>query len=1186
MQTVQLYINNQRVDLFSDETISLNSSIQNVKDISKIFADYSQTFTIPTSKENNKIFKHYDNSDIVDGYDARFRTTAKIELNNIPFRSGTVRLNKVIRRKGVSYAYDITFFGSTATIIRILGDDKLKDLDNYLSDYNHEWSFNNILQGLNTGIEGNSDPSAIIYPLISPVRKFTYNSDPLYVSADNEVNIGSASTQNGIRPKDLKPAIRLMRVIEAIEAKYPQIQFSRDFFGNSMFNELYLWLHRQAGEILSATGVAERIINDFLLVNETLTCGSNYARFYGSYFDITTGGTLIEGVDAQATITITPNDLNTEYTYKVIDLLTDTLLLEKITSGESTETIDIGISSEPIQDYRIQVQISTKDSTVLTSYDASWNILTYYMVDGNLDCQNAQEYGVISQQMLSSIIVANQMPDVKVIDLLTGIFKMFNLTSYVEDNIIVVKDLNSFYNTYEQYDITDYVDTDEVSVSRMPLYSNINFDYKDPITFLSKEFSDSNGIKFGEEKFNVIINDEYIDGEDYSIQLPFEKVIYERLNDDNDGSLTNAQYGWFVNETQEKVLGSPLIFFNVNTDPGVKAIYFRSFDGVTAGDVITYNRPSNSSSDTLQTLNFGEENDEYSLLFNENSLFKNFYEIYIKSVFNKQNRLTNLTAYLPLNILSKYKLNDRFLVGDRNYIINTIQTNLNSGKSEIEFINVLTDVFIPILLCPSADNDEVTVDSTLYTVDCGDEVCATADSTTVTVDNDSLTVDCGDAIATTTTTTSTTTTSTTTTLATTTAGTTTTTPTTTAGTTTTGGTTTAGTTTTTTEAPCVQRISYSGIPTQSMEVGNNKTINLNSYFNQLDGQPLTYIAIDNTSLLDSVSLSGSQLTMFANTGNVCGTDGSGVYVQASDNIGGNCIYDVYFTVDVFGCTSTSTTTAATTSTSTTTSTTTEGTTTAGTTTTLPTTTTTIAPINPTGTINNTFVGYNNTGANFDVYTIQAVDTFIDFTIYPAGGGSYSERQIVPTVNGTLVNWSISWDGDIYTGAGGTGVANLVATNNLGTESTLDTDSFVIPASGSTTTTTIGPVSPKSFSSTMGLLFQAGTYKLVGYEIPVGSISSTLWADELWTIIRIETIWEDQGPVGSQQTRIIIERQTNSFYPRPFVNVEFISPSQGTNNLSFTSATETVEQFGSTRRVTYFWPNSNMFSIENITINVT
>ena len=1007
MQTVQLYINNQRVDLFDDESISLNSSIQNVKDISKIFTDYSQTFTIPTSKNNNKIFQHYDNSDILDGYDARVRTTARIELNNIPFKDGTIRLNKVIRRKGISYAYDITFFGSTATLSRILGDDKLKDLSQELSAYNHEWTYNNILQGLQTGLEVNSDTSAIIYPLISPLRRFIFDSDAGYTPIEGIANIGSALAGNGFRPQDVKPAIRLIRVLEAIEAKYPQLQFSRDFFGGDMFNELYLWLHRNAGQIESATSVSERIISNFALQSEDIACGSYYAVFQDDYFDITTGGTLTQGVDSQATLTITPNDLNTQYTYKIIDLVSETVLDEQVVSGVSSTTVDIGVFYEPLQDWQIQVQISTNDSNTLTSYDAEWSILTYYIINGDRDCQNEQTYAVTSQQMLTNIIVGNQMPDIKIIDLLTGIFKMFNLTSFVEDEIIVVKDLNSFYDSYNEYDITEYVDTDEITVSRLPLYSNIDFDYKDPVTFLSKEFSESNGQNFGEEKYNVVINDEYIDGEEYSIKLPFEKVVYERLNDEVDDVLTNAQYGWFVSENEDKLLGSPLIFFNINTDPGTKNIYFRSTDGITNSSLNTYNRPSNSSADNTQTLNFGEENDEYELIFNSNSLFKNFYQLYIESVFNKYNRLTNLTAWLPLNILTKYKLNDRFIIGDHRYVINTIQTNLQSGKSEIELLNVLTDTFEPILSCPTADSTDVSVDSTLYTVDCGVRVCATADETTVTVDNTDLTVDCGDPIITTTTLATTTTLPTTT---------------------TTIGTTTTTIATTTIEPACVQRISYSGIATQTINVGQSVVLNLNNFFTQLDGQPLSYYVQDTSQYIDSVSLNGSQLTIFANSGNLCGADNTGVFVQASDNISTNCLYNTYIRISVVGCVADTTTTIATT-------------TTPGTTTT---TTTTIAEVIPTGTINNTFVGYNNTGANFDVYTNNAVQTYIDFTINPVEGGSYSERTNVPTVNGTLVNWGVSWDGDISVINGGTGIANLVLLSNKGVEYTVSSDTFVIP----------------------------------------------------------------------------------------------------------------------------------------------
>ena len=80
MQSTQLYIENQRVDLFNDEIISLTQTIQNVKDIEKVFTDFSKSFTIPASKTNNKIFKHYYNTDITNGFDARKKVDARLEL--------------------------------------------------------------------------------------------------------------------------------------------------------------------------------------------------------------------------------------------------------------------------------------------------------------------------------------------------------------------------------------------------------------------------------------------------------------------------------------------------------------------------------------------------------------------------------------------------------------------------------------------------------------------------------------------------------------------------------------------------------------------------------------------------------------------------------------------------------------------------------------------------------------------------------------------------------------------------------------------------------------------------------------------------------------------------------------------------------------------------------------------------
>jgi len=59
MQLVQLYIEGQRVDMFADESVEITQTIQNIKDISKVFTDFTKTFTLPASPTNNKLFKHY-----------------------------------------------------------------------------------------------------------------------------------------------------------------------------------------------------------------------------------------------------------------------------------------------------------------------------------------------------------------------------------------------------------------------------------------------------------------------------------------------------------------------------------------------------------------------------------------------------------------------------------------------------------------------------------------------------------------------------------------------------------------------------------------------------------------------------------------------------------------------------------------------------------------------------------------------------------------------------------------------------------------------------------------------------------------------------------------------------------------------------------------------------------------------
>ena len=141
--------------------MNLNSSVQNVRDITKIFSDFSQSFKVPASPKNNKIFKHYYNVDIVGGFDARKRTDAKLELSGLPFKDGRIELESVTMKGGKAIEYKLTFYSNLVRLSDLFGDDKLSDLD--LSAYDHQYSRQSIVQGLvgYTSLTSNS----IIYPL-------------------------------------------------------------------------------------------------------------------------------------------------------------------------------------------------------------------------------------------------------------------------------------------------------------------------------------------------------------------------------------------------------------------------------------------------------------------------------------------------------------------------------------------------------------------------------------------------------------------------------------------------------------------------------------------------------------------------------------------------------------------------------------------------------------------------------------------------------------------------------------------------------------------------------------------------------------------------------------------------------------------------------------------------------------
>ena len=101
-----------------------------------------------------------------------------------------------------------------------------------------------------------------------------------------------------------------------------------------------------------------------------------------------------------------------------------------------------------------------------------------------------------------------------------------------------------------------------------------------------------------------------------------------------------------------------------------------------------FNSVSKVPATDASQLSFFNEISEWTLNSDfDGTLYNDYYDKYITNIFDVSSRLIKVTAYLPLRILVNYNLSDRFVISGNKYKINSITTNLDTGKSEIELLN-------------------------------------------------------------------------------------------------------------------------------------------------------------------------------------------------------------------------------------------------------------------------------------------------------------------------------------------------------------------------------------------------------------------------------------------------------------------------------------------------------------------
>ena len=668
MYKVDLYIDGQKADLFQDESIEMNLSVQNIKDISKVFGDFTQSFTIPASPTNNNIFKHYYNVDILGGFDAKLRVDAFIEINSNLFRDGVLELEGVQMKSGEPYAYNVGFYSRVTSLKDKFGEDKLNVLD--LSAQDHTYNDTNIQAGINSYVSGTG--SAVIYPMITPVTRWYYDSQGSHGAGNIHWH---NDPDHGVFYYDLKPAVKLKKIIDAIEVKYG-IEFQSDFFDSADFGKLFMWCHRRAGYMFKdqPNGKTPDIIN--FTSNTT-----------GDYNLTTQKYTITAAQETELRISYTTNSSSD---YKMVVYVNDELYTSRQHSGSVTSEI-ITLGTLDVGD-TVQIRFAPPtdwDASVITLNSVSVDLEYFYLSSWNLADGISR---VTSQSISSTVVIADQLPEQKISDFIGSLVRAFNLIIVpVGNGKYDIEPLDTWYAEGTTRDVTEYIDTEEVTINKPPMYRRINFGYSETGAILGEEYRLQNDIGYGDLRADFSF-----DGEEFDVEVGFDNMLFERLTDVYTGSgnvgLTELNIGQCITREEEPYIGNPFIFYAAG-NLRVSSTYHWSYNDMNGNAVestdmwLISNTNSDAVASVTKTINFGTEVDPYHLQAFNTGLYNTYWKDYITDLYSTSRRVFQYKGQLPLGVMLALKINDKLTIGERNYIINQMKLNLSTGEAQLELLN-------------------------------------------------------------------------------------------------------------------------------------------------------------------------------------------------------------------------------------------------------------------------------------------------------------------------------------------------------------------------------------------------------------------------------------------------------------------------------------------------------------------
>jgi len=445
---LRLTLAGNEIELYENEPVNLSYQFSDIQNINASSSSFSQTFRVPLTKKNQDYFGAVNEFGLITTWDPKVKVDAELTYNTIPVMRGFAQVKAVYVQKGKYADVEIAVFGETANLSRDIGDAMLTDLD--LSDYDHTLNATNI----EASWAGNLSSSVIRYGL--PDKGQNWTSSNLWTE-DNPLEHG-----------DFTPYFQASKLFEEImtDAGYT---YDSTFFNRK--TDIYLALYNGNLSIKGTENPQGQTMLVGYTTDQTGLSAHTYTSLSGlsessPFYD--TGGRFSSGQTYTA-------PFRAFYTFRVnlygrIDHVGQSVSFRLIQNGTATAwQIWTDLPGSVFNDHRNTLKTSPPillniNDTIELQYKLSNSGHTLDLDGDNTASPQSTWFQVLEVSAATSgqeVDVSENMPQMKQIDFISGLQKMFNLVFIPDRNNpkhLEIEPFNDYMSSGAQKDWTNKID--------------------------------------------------------------------------------------------------------------------------------------------------------------------------------------------------------------------------------------------------------------------------------------------------------------------------------------------------------------------------------------------------------------------------------------------------------------------------------------------------------------------------------------------------------------------------------------------------------------------------------------------------------------------------------------------------------------------------------------------------------